>query len=105
MGENRLVNAYAINTNDRSRFRGFEIGTMREVSDYYGGTIIEEIKTAEEFLNSDEQAVDEPFYRVFGVYRIPAPISRKALGDFYDYKQAVQFLEDLTGLNVHVYSY
>ena len=38
---NRLCNAFALNTNDKSVIKGFEIITCREMNDYNGGTIIE----------------------------------------------------------------
>lgn len=101
----KLINSYTPNTNPRSPIEGFEIITCRELSDYEGGTIIEEVKTAEEFLNADTEALDEPFYRVFAVYKKETSRSRKAFGDFYDIKQAVSFIQDLTGIETHIYSY
>lgn len=94
----KLINSYTPNTNHRSPIEGFEIITCRELSDYEGGTIIEQVKTVEEYLNADEQALDDPFYRVFAVYKKETCRSEKALADFYDIKQAVSFIEDLTGI-------
>ena len=66
---NRLCNAFALNTNNKSVIKGFEIITCREMNDYQGGTMIQELKTAEDFLDTDEFGLDDPFYRVFAVYK------------------------------------
>ena len=50
---NKLCNAFVPNTNNRSVISAFEIITCREISDHYGGTIIEQVKTAEDFHNAD----------------------------------------------------
>lgn len=105
MGYNgQLVNSYTLNRNNQSFFEGFEIVTCREIPDYEGGTIIESVKTAEEFHNADEIALDEPFYRVFGVYRNKLK-PKKALGDFYNPKDAAILVQEITGSSVQLYSY
>jgi len=102
---NRLCNAFALNTNEKSVIKGFEIITCREFNDYQGGTIIQEVKTAEDFLDTDEFGLDDPFYRVFAVYKKDYHKTRKAIGDFYDVQEAMLFIEELTGNPVHIYSY
>jgi hypothetical protein len=103
--DGKLINSYTPNNNHKSPIEGFEIVTCRELPDYEGGTILEEVRTAEEFLNADEEALDDPFYRVFAVYRKETNRTKKVLADFYDIKQAVSFIQDLTGLETHIYSY
>ncbi len=109
----KLVNAYVSNPNNKSSYSGFEIITCREVSDpYTGGTIIEQAKTVEEFLNLNKEALDDPFYRIFGVYKLRGqtnkPLSevkeRRIIADFYAVEEAVIFLEELTGCPVNLYS-
>jgi len=102
--DGKLVNAYALNPYKDSYFKAFEIITCREISDYEGGTIIEEVRTAEEFLNADELALDQPFYRVFGIYKNKNR-TRKAIGDFYNPKDASSFIQELTGVGVYIYSF
>jgi hypothetical protein len=97
-----LCNAYVIHLNERSKFNGFEIVTMRELECPKGGTQIEELKTHCEFLESEIFAVDEPFYRVHGIYRDKK--GKRCFGDFNKIEDAVQFLEELTGLSVYIYS-
>jgi hypothetical protein len=103
--DGKLINSYTPNTNDKSPIEAFEIITCRELSDYQGGTILEEVKTAEEFLNADDKSIDEPFYRIFAVYRKETGKRKKAIGDFYDITNAMSFLQDITGTDVHIYSY
>lgn len=102
--ENRLCNAYVINLHERSKFSGFEIVTMRELEKENGGTALCELKTADDFENSRYLAFDEPFYRVYGIYREKTE-GRRSIGDFYKINDAVDFLEELTGLSVYIYSY
>ncbi len=102
---NRLCNAFTLNTNNQSVIKAFEITTCREFNDYQGGTIIEQLKTAEDFLSRDEEAIEEPFYRVFAVYKEDYFRTRKAIGDFYNVEEAMLFVEELTGNPVHIYSY
>ncbi len=90
--------------NPISKFSHFEIVTMREYSDYGGGTYIDEINTAAEFLDS-LNAYDDPFYRVFGVYKESCPKSRKFIADFFEIQEAREFLSDLTGKDVDIISY
>ena len=103
--DGKLINSYTLNPNEKSYFKGFEIVTCREITDYNGGTIIQEVKTAEEFLNADQFAVDQPFYRVFGIYRDEYYKTRKALGDFYNVTDASIFIQEITGIQVYIYSY
>lgn len=103
---NRLCNAYVDHTSEKSMIKRFEIITCREVTDYLvGGTMIQEIKTAEEFLNTDNQDIDEPFYRVYAIFREGYFKARKAIGDFNNIHEAAVFLEELTGNKVDIYSY
>ena len=100
----KLVNAYMPNPCNTSTFSGFEIVTLREFNDYEGGTILQEVKTAEDFLDTDEWAIDEPFYRVFGVYKRELTKTRRALGDLYNVKDAMSLISDLTGESCNIYS-
>lgn len=102
---NRLCNGFTLNTNNKSVIKGFEIITCREMNDYGGGTMIQELKTAEDFLDTDEFGIDDAFYRVFAVYKKNYFRTRKAIGDYYDVKEAMTFIEELTGNPVHIYSF
>lgn len=101
---NKLCNAYVPFNLPESKISGFELITVREFSDYQGGTIIQEVKTAEDFLDTDEFGLDEPFYRIYAVYKPHYSKSRRAIGDFYNISEAIIFLEELTGSIVKVHS-
>jgi len=101
---NKLCNAYVSFNNPNSKISGFELITARECNDYQGGTIIQEVRTAEDFLDTDEFGLDEPFYRIYAVYRPHYSKSRRAIGDFYNISEAIIFLEELTGKLVKVHS-
>jgi hypothetical protein len=101
---NRLCRAIVETNNPSSHFSHFEIVTMREYKDYTGGTYMDEVSTAAEFLDSSN-AYDDPFYRIFGVYKNHIPRSRKFIADFFDINDAKDFLIDLTGAEVQVISY
>ena len=101
---NKLCNAYVPFNHADSKISGFELITVREFNDYQGGTIIQEVKTAEDFLDTDEFGIDEPFYRIYAVYRPHYSKSRRAIGDFYHISEAIIFLEELTGQMVKVHT-
>ena len=90
--------------NHKSLFSHFELITVREYNDSAGGTYLDEVNTAAEFLD-DANAYDEPFYRIFGVYKNSIPKSRKFIIDFFNVKEAVSFLHDLTGEDINLISY
>jgi DNA mismatch repair ATPase MutL len=92
------------NTNPKSHFESFEIIACRALPDYEGGYIIEEIKNAEEYFNVDEMSSDEPFYRIFGKYRITYIAihhkTHKFIVDYESISEAILFIEELTGNKV-----
>ena len=102
---NKLCNAYVMFNHPESKISGFELITCREVSDHEGGTIIQEVKTAEDFLCTDEMGIEEPFYRVFAVYKASYSRTRRAIGDFYNITEAIIFLEEFTGKQVEVHTF
>lgn len=101
---NRLCRCLALNHNQKSLFSEFELVTIREYNDYNGGTYIDEVNTAAEFLDASN-AYDEPFYRIYGIYKNQIPKSRRFIADFFDIKEAASFLSDLTGEDVSIISY
>lgn len=102
--KNKLCRAKADFDCKTSLFSTFEIVTVREYNDYNGGTYLDEVNTIAEFLDT-ANAYDEPFYRVYGIYKNSMPVSRKFICDFYDIEQAVSFLHDLTGKTIQLISY
>jgi len=103
---NTLCNGLVKNNNPKSPIQYFELVTVREYDDYENGTIIEQVKSAEQFLTDSWGAVDEPFYRIYGKRYIDDVISGPIfLGEFYDIKEAKQFLYYLTGEIPQIISY
>jgi len=103
---NRLCKARVKNHNPKSRFAEFELVTVREYNDYNGGTYIEQVNTAAEFLEKDGNAYDEPFYHVYGIYYQHGGYSRtKFIAEFYDIDQALNLLQDLSGEDPLLISY
>lgn len=88
----------------KSLYSSFELVTVREYNDYNGGTYIDEISTAAEFLDS-ANAYDDPFYRIYGVYKNSIPRREKFIADFFDINEARIFLHELTGEEVQIISY
>lgn len=101
---NRLCRASITFDSHKSMFSGFELVTMREYNDYEGGTYIDEISTAAEYLDTSN-AYDDPFYRIYGIYKNSIPRRTKVIADFYDINEARNFLHELTGQEVHIISY
>lgn len=99
-----LCNAFVVNSSRNSSYSSFKIITMRELEDFDGGTEIRHIKSKEEFHLTEGISLDKPFYRVTARYREESRGSRTIV-DFFDAKQAVLFLEELTGVPVYIYSY
>ena len=101
---NRLCRAVVDNPNTKSPLSYFELITVREYSNHGGGTYISEVRTASEFLDNTN-AYDEPFYRLFGIYRNIKPKKTRFIADFFDINEAKNFLYDLTGEKIDVISY
>lgn len=102
---NRLCRAIVENPNHKSKFDSFEIMTMREYFDpFTGGTYFDEVRTASQYLDK-HNSYGDIFYRVFAMYRNNSPKVARAIGDFNNIDDAVNFLCELTGETVKVQSY
>ena len=95
---NTLCNGRVKNNNPNSPIDYFLLVTVREYSDYEGGTYIDEVRTSAEFLEKDKDSCDDPFYQVYG----SVPIF---LGEFYSIDKARNFLYNLTGEVPQIISY
>lgn len=103
---NTLCNGLVKNNNPRSPIEYFHLITVREFSDYEGGTIIDVITSAEQFLDTEEEALDEPFYQIYGRrYLYDHRIESIFLGEFYSLNKAKEFLYNLTGEVPDIISY
>lgn len=103
---NTLCNGLIKNNHPKSPIAYFELVTVREYDDYENGTILEIVKSAEEFLTNDWNAIDEPFYRIYGKRYPEDKLSKPiVLGDFYSLDAAREFLFNLTGEEPQIISY
>lgn len=103
---NTLCNGRIKNNNVKSPIEYFELVTVREFPDHEGGTFIEEIKNAEQFLDTEEESLDDPFYQIYGIrYSHDERYSPIFLGEFYTLDKAKEFLYNLTGEIPDIISY
>lgn len=103
---NTLCNGLVKNNNPKSPIQYFELVTVREFSDYEGGSIIEQINSAEHFLDTEEEALDEPFYQIYGKrYTDDVRSQTIFLAEFYSLDKAKEFLYNLTGETPQIISY
>lgn len=93
----KLCSAFAQNDNPSSRFKFFELITVREYSSPDGGTYIDRINTLTDFYADGRYAVDDPFYQIYGHYKIGFPQKERFIAEFFDLDSAVGFLQDLVG--------
>jgi len=101
---NTLCNARVPNHNTKSPISHFILMTVREYNDYGGGTYIDEIRNATDFLENSYKAIDDPFYRIYGEKR-ESNSSLVFIAEFFDLKKAKDFLYNITGEYPIVISY
>lgn len=95
--KNRFYQGYCLNSgNSSSHFRLYKIDTEREITDYQGGTIVESIKSVEDYFNETE-AAGEPFYTVYGLFKIGFVQSAMKIMTTTDLKKAIDLVEHLSG--------
>jgi hypothetical protein len=103
---NTLCNGRIKNNNSKSPIAYFLLVTVREFTDYEGGSYIDEIRDAEQFLNSDVDGIDEPYYQIYGERHQYDPEYKSIyLGEFYTLDKAKEFLYNLTGEIPDIISY
>lgn len=103
---NTLCNGLIKNNNLKSPIEYFELVTVREFSDYSGGTFIDQITSAEQFLDTEDEALDEPFYQIYGKrYEYDTKNQTIFLGEFYSLDKAKEFLYNITGEVPNIISY
>jgi hypothetical protein len=97
---NRFYQGFCPNTgNSCSHFRGFDIVTEREITDYEGGSILESVKSAEDYYD-DEGMVGEVFYTIYGSFKIDFVQSSFKITTTNDLQTAIALVEHLTGNKV-----
>lgn len=100
---NTLCNGRIKNNNSKSPIEYFLLVTIREFSDYKGGSYVGEIKNVEHFPDSEETGFDEPYYQVYGERYSHDPEYKSIfLGEFYSLDKAKDFLYNLTGETLQI---
>ena len=95
---NKLFTGWCSNEgNKNSHILHYRIYTVRDISDYNGGTLPEEISTLEEYFNLDGLGVCEPYYAIYGSFKFDIPKSPVKIFETEDLKSAIYILETLTG--------
>jgi len=103
---NSLCNGRVKNNNPKSPIEHFLLVTVREFSDYEGGSYIDEIKSVEHLIDSEEEGLDEPYYQIYGErYSHDTEYKSIFLGEFYTLDKAKEFLYNLTGEIPDIISY
>jgi hypothetical protein len=98
---NRLYRGWCSNEgNKRSHILHYRICTVRDITDYNGGTIPEEVNSLEEYFNIDDFGIDEPYYIVYGSFKFDFVRSSIKIFETSDLKIAVDIVEQLTGNKV-----
>lgn len=98
---NRLFTGWCSNEgNKNSSILHYNIYTVRDINDYNGGTLIEEIYTLEEYFNTDELGVGEPYYAIYGSFKFDIPKSPVKIFETDDLKSAIYIVEILSGNKV-----
>jgi hypothetical protein len=103
--KNTLCKSIVPFNHPKSRILELELVTVREYNDYDGGTYIEEVRTAAEFLEKEKDSYDEPFYHIYARFNKHDPRPGRFLAEFFDLDNALNFLLDLTGEEPKVISY
>jgi hypothetical protein len=99
---NKLFKGWCSNEgNQRSNILHYHITTVRNINDYNGGLILDEVNSLEEFYNIDGLSKDdEPFYVVSGTFKMDIPRGPIKIFETPDLKVAIFIVESLTGNKV-----
>jgi hypothetical protein len=98
---NRFYRGWCSNEgNGNSHILHYIIETIRDLSDYEGGVIPEEVKSLEEYFNIDGEGVNEPYYAIYGTFKHDIPRGRIKIFETPDLKVAIFIVEQLTGNKV-----
>jgi hypothetical protein len=95
---NKLYYGFCYNfKNSNSHFRYFSVVTVRNKSDGDGVYYTDTIMDKEEYLTYDRNLYGEPFYQVFGSFKIDLPQTGMVITETDDLSRAITIAESLTG--------
>jgi hypothetical protein len=95
---NRYFKGWCSNEgNPRSHILHYHILTIRNISDYNGGFIPEEVNSLEEYFNVDGIGIDDPYYMVTGTFKFDFARTPIKILETSELKIAIDIVEQLTG--------
>ena len=98
---NRYFKGWCSNEgNKRSNILHYHIYTLRDISDYNGGTIPEEVNSLEEYFNVDGLGLNESYYAVYATFKMDIQKGPIKIFETPDLKVAVYIVEQLSGNKV-----
>jgi hypothetical protein len=98
---NRFFKGWCSNEgNPRSHILHYHIDTVRDITDYAGGTIPENVETLEEYFDFDLMAKSESYYVVSATFKFNIPRGPIKVFETLDLKVAVFIVEQLSGNKV-----
>jgi len=98
---NRFYRGWCSNEgNSRSNILHYHICTIRDLPDYEGSIIPEEVKSIEEYFNLDEQSLGEPYYAVYATFKFDFPRGPIKIFTTEELREAIFLVESLTGNKV-----
>ena len=98
---NRYFKGWCSNEgNKRSNILHYHIYTLRDISDYNGGTIPEEVNSLEEYFNVDGLGSNESYYAVYATFKMNIPRGPIKIFETPDLKVAIYIVEQLSGNKV-----
>lgn len=98
---NKMFRGWCSNEgNSRSNILHYHIYTLRDITDYNGGTIPEEVHTLEEYFNFDNISINEPYYAIYGTFKFNIAKGPIKIFETDELRSAIYIVEQLTGNKV-----
>lgn len=98
---NRLFKGWCSNEgNPRSHILHYHIYTLRDITDYNGGSLPEEVSSLEEYFNVDGMSKSDPYYAIYGTFKLDIPRGPVKIFETEELRVAVYVVEQLTGNTV-----
>lgn len=98
---NKLFRGWCSNEgNGRSHILHYHIYTVRDITDYNGGSIPEEVNSLEEYFNFDGMTKGDPYYAIYGTFKLDIPRGPIKIFETEDLRAAIFIVESLTGNKV-----
>lgn len=98
---NKLFRGWCSNEgNSKSHILHYHIYTLRDITDYNGGSIPDEVTSLEEYFNMDGMSKAEPYYAIYGTFKFDIPRGPIKIFETEDLKAAIFIVEQLSGNKV-----